>query len=104
MGSTTWDRLSQVLTAQTVTVPYLTFIQLWLSICSHSNRPIDLCTDIMPNVNHICPFYTLILWPPEDDIVLGCHISNTRISFLLTLAIWCQNISNLDTLGLKMVT
>lgn len=69
----------------------LTFTQLWLSIRDHSDRLVHLHTDIVPSVDYICLFYALIPWPAKDEIILGCHISNSHISLLLTLAICCQS-------------
>lgn len=61
------------------------------SIRNHSDRPVHLHPDIVPNVDHIWLFYVLIPWPAKDEIMLGCHISNAHISLLLTLAICCQS-------------
>lgn len=107
-GSTTQGRMSQVLTAWTVTMPCLTFIWLWLSICSHSDRPVHLCTVTLPNVKRIWLFYALILWPPKDEIMVGCHISNSHQPLVdfghMASEWWKKNVSNLNILGLMAVT
>lgn len=42
-----------ILTAWQGPMPCLTFVQLGLSIRSRSDRPLHLCTGVLPNINHI---------------------------------------------------